>query len=132
MAGQQAVEAGQTVPRTTVVAIAEPIDALRSTTIESYGVSRGYEDYRQLLNDSEIDAVYLAVNPPMRYQMVLDSFEAGKHVQVQKPHAVRAGQILEFEHKAKLTGKNPTVLLLHASRSAQQTTECDGSGRSYR
>ena len=104
-AGQQAVEAGQTVPRTTVVAIAEPIEALRSTTMENYGVSRGYEDYQQLLNDSEIDAVYLAVNPPMRYQMVLDSLEAGKHVQVQKPHAVRAHQILEFEHKAKSAGK---------------------------
>ena len=44
--------AGQTVPRTTIVAVAEPIKALRSTTMENYGVSRGYEDYRQLLNDS--------------------------------------------------------------------------------
>ena len=51
-AGQQAVGAGQTVPRTTIVAVAEPIKALRSTTMENYGVSRGYEDYRQLLNDS--------------------------------------------------------------------------------
>ena len=56
-AGQQAVEASQAVPRTAIVAVAEPIKALRSTTMENYGVSRGYEDYRQLLNDSEIDAV---------------------------------------------------------------------------
>ena len=101
----QAVDAGMAVPGTTIAAIADPVAELRATTLKEYGVKKGYEDYRQLLDDAEIDAVYLAVNPPMRYQMVLDSLDAGKHVLVQKPHAVRAPEILEFEAKAKDVGK---------------------------
>ncbi|MDP6360412.1 MAG: Gfo/Idh/MocA family oxidoreductase [Planctomycetota bacterium] len=104
-AGRMAVDAGMTVPRTTVAAIAEPVEELRNQTVEEYGVTKTYTDYRQLLDDKEIEAVYLAVNPPMRYQMVLDSFDAGKHVLVQKPHAVRAPEILEFETKAKEVNK---------------------------
>lgn len=104
-AGKQAVDAGMAVPRTTVVAIADPVEELSKQTVEEYGVPRAYDDYRRLLEDPEVEAVYLAVNPPMRYQMVLDSFAAGMHVLVQKPHAVRAPDILEFEARGKEAGK---------------------------
>ena len=55
-----------------------------------------------LTDDQQVEAVYLAVNPAMRYPMVLDALATGKHVLVQKPHAVRAAQILEFEKAALL------------------------------
>ena len=36
--------------------------------------------------------------------MVVDAFTAGKHVLVQKPHAVRATHILEFAAAAERAG----------------------------
>ncbi|MDP6505167.1 MAG: Gfo/Idh/MocA family oxidoreductase, partial [Planctomycetota bacterium] len=55
-AGRMAVDAGMTVPRTTVAAIAEPVEELRNQTVEEYGVTKTYTDYRQLLDDKEIEA----------------------------------------------------------------------------
>lgn len=99
-AGCQAMQAIQALPRTVLVAISDAVPHLLETTGQTYGCSRLYGDYRELLADKDVDAVYLAVNPVLRHQMVLDSFAAGKHALVQKPHAVRAEQILEYESAA--------------------------------
>ncbi|MDA0842163.1 MAG: Gfo/Idh/MocA family oxidoreductase [Planctomycetota bacterium] len=104
-AGQQAVLAANAGPRTEVVAVADLSGELRSRVMEEYSIPSGYETYSELLADEAVDAVYLAVNPVMRRPMVFDSFKAGKHTLVQKPHAVRADEILEFEAAAKEAGK---------------------------
>lgn len=104
-AGGQAVLAATAVPRTDVVAVSDLNEALRDLVAEKYAVSRQYGDYRQLLDDQAVEAVYLAVNPVMRHQMALDGFAAGKHVLVQKPHAVRAEQIPVIERAAAQAGK---------------------------
>ncbi|MBT5874730.1 MAG: Gfo/Idh/MocA family oxidoreductase [Candidatus Latescibacteria bacterium] len=99
-AGCQAMHAVQALPRTELVAISDVMPQLLEAAGQNYGCSRHYADYRELLADNDVDAVYLAVNPVLRHQMVLDSFAAGKHALVQKPHAVRAEQILEYESAA--------------------------------
>ena len=70
-------------------------DALGVTTevADESSVPRQYAGYEDLYQDEQVEAVYLAVNPVMRYPMVMDALAAGKHVLVQKPHAVRAAQI---------------------------------------
>ena len=104
-AGGQAVLAAMAVPRTEVVAVSDLNETLRHRVADESDVPEQYSDYRQLLEDNNIDAVYLAVNPVMRYQMVLDAFAVGKHVLVQKPHAVRAEQITAIDAAAKQAGK---------------------------
>ncbi|MCZ6675742.1 MAG: Gfo/Idh/MocA family oxidoreductase [Candidatus Poribacteria bacterium] len=104
-AGRQAVLAATAVPRTTVVAVAD-LDATRRDSVAGeFSLSHAYADYHELLNNSEIDAVYLATSPDGRLRMVLDTLHAGKHVLVQKPHAIRASEILEMDATAKKTGK---------------------------
>ena len=51
-------------------------------------VPHRYIDYHELLDDSAVEAVYLATSPDGRLQQVLDTLNAGKHVLVQKPHAI--------------------------------------------
>lgn len=104
-AGGQAVHAAQSSPRTDMVAVSDLNETLRGRVADEHGVPKQYGDYHHLLDDDTIDAVCLAVNPVMRYQMVLDAFAAGKHVLVQKPHAVRADQILDIEAAATRVGK---------------------------
>jgi predicted dehydrogenase len=104
-AGQQAGLAAIAVPRTTLVAVADLDAARRESTADELSVTRAYGDYRDLLEDTEVEAVYLAKGPDGRLQMVLDSLKAGKHVLVQKPHAIRASEILEMDAAAKAAGK---------------------------
>ena len=104
-AGQQAVHAAMAIPRIEVIALSdlEP-DLIQNTLAAHPTIPCQYGPYQDLLQNADIDAVYLAVNPVMRYSMVLDAIAARKHVMVQKPHAVRADQILEFEAAAEEMG----------------------------
>ena len=103
-AGRQAALAAVAGPRTEVVAVSDVTPALLHSVADEFSVVGRYAGYQELLADQSVDAVYLAVNPVMRYQMVLDSIRAGKHVLVQKPHAVCAEHILEFDAAAKKAG----------------------------
>lgn len=99
-AGLQAVRAATASPRTEVVAISDLTEELRNRIADEFTIIGRYSRYQELLQDETVEAVYLAVNPVMRYPMVLDAFAAGKHVLVQKPHAVCAQHILTFEAAA--------------------------------
>ena len=103
--GRQTVFATTALTRMTTVALAD-LDPTRCQEIAGeFSVPRVYADYRELLEDSDIDAVYLGTAPDVRLRMVLDTLAAGKHVLVQKPHAIRAPEILEMEAAAKTAGK---------------------------
>jgi predicted dehydrogenase len=104
-AGRQAVLAATAVPRTTVVAVADLNPTLRQDTARDFAVPGIYGSCRELLNDPAVEAVYLATSPDGRLLMVLDCLAAGKHVLVQKPHALRAPEILEMEAAAKRAGR---------------------------
>ena len=102
---QAALSASQLPGRIRAWAVADLDPGPREAVAAEFSVPRQYGDYRELLADSQVDAVYLGVPPDIRLPMVLDSLAAGKHVLVQKPHATRAPQILEMDAAARRAGK---------------------------
>ena len=103
--GRQAVLTTTVLPRITTVAVADLDAARREDVAEAFSIPRAYGDYYARLEDSDIDAVYLGTSPDGRLQMVLDTLNAGKRVLVQKPHAIRATEILDMDAAAKKAGK---------------------------
>nr|MBM1002966.1 Gfo/Idh/MocA family oxidoreductase [Desulfofustis sp. PB-SRB1] len=57
-----------------------------------YGIARLYEDYRDLLVDPEVDAVYLPLPNHLHLPVTLAAVAAGKHVLCEKPLAGNASQ----------------------------------------
>ena len=104
-AGCQAINAANASSRLNVIAIAERDPTRREQAANDYAVQEQYTDYRELLDNPSVDAVYLATSPDGRLQQVLDTLNAGKHVLVQKPHAIRALEVLEMEESAQQSGK---------------------------
>ncbi len=104
-AGWQAIRAANATSRMKVIAIAERDPGRREQAGDDYAVPHRYGDYQELLDNGAVDAVYLATSPAGRLQQVLDTLNAGKHVLVQKPHAIRASEILEMEAAAQQSGK---------------------------
>ena len=47
-----------------------------------------YTDYKQLLQDPQIDAVEILTPQPLHEPMVIDAARAGKHIALQKPMAI--------------------------------------------
>src|SRR2546426_1602181 len=54
---------------------------------ERHGVARWYDNAAALINDSEVDAVYIATPPSSHKEYTLMSAAAGKPVYVEKPMA---------------------------------------------
>lgn len=55
--------------------------------------ARGYQDYRELLEDPRVDAVYVVTPQKFHYQIVKDAIEAGKHVLCEKPLALTQEEV---------------------------------------
>jgi len=63
-------------------------------------------DYGLVLDDSNVDAVVLAVDATLHFEMTRDALSAGKHTYVEKPLAMSgadAAKLVELADKTKLT-----------------------------
>jgi predicted dehydrogenase len=56
------------------------------------GVAKIYTDYHDLLNDSDVDAVLIAVPIELNGSILLDAIRAGKHILAEKPIAATRNQ----------------------------------------
>ena len=78
------------------------------TKVDLSGVT-GYEDYKQMLADPKIDLVDLCLPPDLHADAAVQAFKAGKHVFVEKPHAIDPPGIrtvMEASDRAKEQGLN--------------------------
>src|SRR6185437_17088890 len=72
-------------PRCQVIAFAGS-DATRAATIaRETGVTKGYGDWRALVEDKEIDAVAIATLPSLQAQIAIAALSLGKPVFIEKP-----------------------------------------------
>lgn len=62
-----------------------------------HGIARVYTDAQALINDPEVDAVYIATPPDSHHAYALQVAAAGKHCCVEKPMALNAGQSREMQ-----------------------------------
>jgi predicted dehydrogenase len=53
----------------------------------------GYSDYRALLERSDIEAIYLVTPPAVRYTILKDCVQAGKHILCEKPLAISVEEL---------------------------------------
>jgi predicted dehydrogenase len=75
---------------------------------DKHGVSKAYGTYDALLEDPEVEAVYIGLPNHLHVEWVRRAAEAGKHVLVEKPGAMRAA-----EYQA-LDGLDPALRISEA------------------
>ncbi len=70
-----------------------------------FGIARATDSLDELLDDAEVQAVYVATPHPMHEQLALAAIAAGKHVLVEKPmstSAAAAGRIIEAARQKRV------------------------------
>lgn len=67
-----------------------------------YGGSIATRDVQKTLNNPDIQAVYITTHTDSHYQLCLDSIDSAKHIMVEKPLALRAGEALEIYNRFKM------------------------------
>lgn len=90
-----------------MVAVVDTIDAAAKAAAEELGIEKYYTDYKDILNDSEIDAVVVVAPTNLHKPIVLDCAAAGKHIFCEKPMAMTVEECDEMiaacdKHHVKL------------------------------
>ncbi|MCR5058664.1 MAG: Gfo/Idh/MocA family oxidoreductase [Clostridiales bacterium] len=68
---------------------------------EEFGFVKAYEGYDRLLEDPEVEAVYIPLPNHLHKEWVIKALKAGKHVLCEKPLALHADDIREMFTVAK-------------------------------
>jgi len=68
------------------------------------GVSKTVSDYRDLLQDRDLDAVVICTPTHTHYQIILDAAAAGKHIFCEKPIDLSIGKIQTINEEVRKRG----------------------------
>ena len=68
---------------------------------ERYHIPHRYESYQELMNDAQVDVIYVSTPHSLHYENTLAALEAGKAVLCEKPLAVNAAQAREMIETAR-------------------------------
>ncbi len=80
----------------TLVAVASRNQQRSDAFAAEYSITNAYSNYDALLQDREVQAVYIATPHPMHKEWVLKSAAAGKHILCEKPIALNAADTHEM------------------------------------
>ena len=68
-----------------------------------FGAGRAVTDYKLLLDDPQLDAVFVVVGHHLHARFVCEALEAGKHVFVEKPLAMNAEELAQVAQTLQTT-----------------------------
>ncbi len=91
-------------PGSKLVAVMRRDEAKAADYALRHGVARYYSDARLLIDDPEVDAVYIATPPNTHAQYAIVAMEAGKPAYVEKPMALNYRQCLDMIEVSERTG----------------------------
>lgn len=77
----------------TIKALCDQNEELVKETAKQYGNCAYYTDTREMYQRENLDAVFLVVSPYAHPQLAIEAFEAGIHVWMEKPVAMRANEV---------------------------------------
>lgn len=80
---------------------------------DAYGARRIYQDYRQLAEDSQVDAVIVCLPNHLHQPAVLALAEAGKNILVEKPMSMN---LREADQMIRAAHRNGATLMVGQSR----------------
>ncbi|MFV0383434.1 Gfo/Idh/MocA family protein, partial [Paracoccus sp. (in: a-proteobacteria)] len=81
---------------------------------DRHGIARAYGSYDELLADRQVEAVYIALPNHLHVEWARRAADAGKHVLIEKPGAMRAADY------AAMQGVDPALKISEAFMVRQQ------------
>jgi UDP-N-acetylglucosamine 3-dehydrogenase len=118
-----------------IVAVSDIVLERAQEAAQKYGAQKVYEDYKELLQNEEIDAVSVCLPNYLHAPVTIAALQAGKHVLVEKPMAT---SIEEAEEMIKVAKEhNKKLMVAHNQRfvpshvKAKELIESGSIGKVY-
>jgi predicted dehydrogenase len=88
-----------------------------------------YADFRELLEQKDVDAVIIATPPHWHTLMAIAACEAGKDIYLQKPMTLHLGESLAVRNAVRRHGRICQVgTQIHATENYRRVVEMVGAG----
>lgn len=88
-----------------LVAVCDVNASIAEKTAREAGMPRHFSDYRTMLREAGVDAVFIATPSPTHVGITLDAVRANKHILLEKPMCLdlaEANQIVEVVHDSEI------------------------------
>ena len=105
----QTVTAGN-IPDMTVTAVCDIDTKKLNAARNTYPALRVFEDYTDLLKNSDTNAVIIAVPHPLHAKIAIEAFKYGKHVLVEKPLDITVSAAEDLCAAAEKSGKGFAIM----------------------
>jgi len=92
------------VPNSKLVAVMRRDGARAKDYAQRHGVEKSYSDATALINDPDVNAIYIATPPSSHKAYTIEALHAGKPVYVEKPMAINAAAAERMSAAARSTG----------------------------
>ena len=92
------------VPEIAVVGLCRRDPQKLQQIADRFRVAKRYTDYRELLEEKDIDAVLIATGPEAQPKIVMDAAAAHKHIFAEKPMAETSAQALQIADAIRTAG----------------------------
>lgn len=97
------------VPNSSLVAVMRRDGAKAKDYAERHGVPKWYDDAQQLIDDPEINAIYIATPPLQHEAYTIAALQSGKPVYVEKPMAMNAASAKRMQDVSQKLGVKLSV-----------------------
>ena len=91
------------VPNSSLIAVMRRDGEKAKNYAERHQVPKWYDDANQLINDTEVNAIYVATPPGSHEAYAIQAMQAGKPVYVEKPMAIDTASCLRMQATAEET-----------------------------
>jgi xylose dehydrogenase (NAD/NADP) len=78
-----------------------------------FGIAKAYGSYRDILEDPELDAIYIALPNDGHAPWTIAALEAGKHVLCEKPLTLSAAEVRQLQDAEHITGRRVMEAFCH-------------------
>ncbi len=113
-----------------VTAVCDVWKERRDAVCAQYPTAKPYGDYRQLLQQTDVDAVIIATPPHWHCLMAVDACRAGKDIYVQKPMSLHVAESLAIKQAVARHGRISQIgTQIHAGENYRRVVERVRSGQ---
>lgn len=102
--GQRLIDQFMKHPEVEIVAICDRLEDLTKETSDKLGDVKAYFDPKKLIEDKQVELVYVAVPPKFHHAIVTEVLKANKHVLCEKPLANSLKEAKEMSQVANDSG----------------------------
>lgn len=110
-----AIHPAETHPEVILYAVASRDLAKAQKEAKQYNFTKAYGSYQELLDDPEVDMVYISTPNGLHYEWASKALKAGKHVLCEKPFTSNAAEAKKLVQEARERGLVLEEAVSHSS-----------------